>query len=374
MKEKSAKTLYEKEGTRRALELDNRGAIRFDEEGRLDPVILQSYSRNGFFIFEGVIKGEELQDIEQDLADLLDHAPVTKGAKVDHKGRPSFNASCQLEQINWVKPLSDAVGGSTKNHGRHPVKMYEPVPQADAPDFVLQYINGSLQFSEACLRLYGHPQLLAIAEAINGEDFTPFNEGLWIKYPRLGGSVAWHQDGVTHWDKPDLDENTHGFNFMAQLYGCNAGNAVWVVPGSHRLGKIDIKARFEEAGSERLHDAVPLICNPGDVVICNRQILHGSFANTSSDFRVTINFGFHQRQSVLNVPSKEPANPDAVYDATYICERSRLIMFATDARQKQYPEENPFVYKQFAGQEDAYRWSSKVKADLTDYQMYDLRI
>jgi len=190
----------------------------------------------------------------------------------------------------------------------------------------------------------------------------------------LGGSVAWHQDGVTHWDKPDLDENTHGFNFMAQLYGCNAGNAVWVVPGSHRLGKIDIKARFEEAGSERLHDAVPLICNPGDVVICNRQILHGSFANTSPDFRVTINFGFHQRQSVLNVPSKEPTNPDAVYDATYICERSRLIMFATDARQKQYPEENPFVYKQFAGQEDAYRWSSKVKADLTDYQMYDLRI
>ncbi len=372
--EESAMVRYREEGTRRALVLDNRSAIRFDEEGRLDPVILQSYSRNGFYIFEGILKEEELQDIEQDLADLLDHAPVTKGAQVDHQGRPAFNAACQLQDISWVKPLSDEAGGTTKNHSRHQVKMFEPVASEDAPEFVIQYINGSLQFSETCLHVYGHPQLLAIAEAINGEDFTPFNEGLWIKYPRLGGSVAWHQDGVTHWDNHDLDENTHGFNFMAQLYGCNAANGVWVVPGSHRQGKADIKARAEEAGSDRLPDAMPLICNPGDVVICNRQILHGSFANTSSDLRVTINFGFHRRQSVLDVPSKVQANPDAVYDAAYIRERSRLIMYAIDARRKQYPEEAPFVYKPFAGQEKAYRWTPKAKAGLTDYHLQDIRI
>ena len=29
---------------------------------------------------------------------------------------------------------------------------------------------------------------------------------------------------------------------MAQLYGCTAANGVWVVPGSHKLGKIDIAA------------------------------------------------------------------------------------------------------------------------------------
>lgn len=372
--EESAMVRYREEGTQRALALDNRGAIRFDEDGRLDPAILQSYSRNGFYIFDGVLKEEELQDIEQDLTDLLDQAPVTKDSQVDHKGRPAFNAACQLQEISWVKPLSDEVGGTSKMHGRHPAKMFEPVPPEDAPEFVLQFINGSLQFSETCLHVYGHPQLLAIAEAINGEDFTPFNEGLWIKYPRLGGSVAWHQDGVTHWDNLDLDENTHGFNFMAQLYGCNAANGVWVVPGSHRQGKVDIKARVKEAGSDRLPDAVPLICNPGDIVICNRQILHGSFANTSPDFRVTINFGFHRRQSVLDVPSKVQANPDAIYDAAYIRERSRLIMYAIDARRKKYPEETPFVYKPFAGQEEAFRWTPKAKAGLIDYQLQDLRI
>ncbi len=106
----------------------------------------------------------------------------------------------------------------------------------------MQLVLGSLQFSEACLRVYGHPQLLAVARAVNGDDFTPFNEAVWIKQAGLGGSVAWHQDGWTHWESPALDEGTHGFNFMAQLYGCNAINGLWVVPGSHRIGKVDIKA------------------------------------------------------------------------------------------------------------------------------------
>ena len=84
------------------------------------------------------------------------------------------------------------------------------------------------------------PACSAVAAAINGPDFTPFNEALWIKEPGKGASVAWHQDGTTHWDSPDWDEGIHGFNFMGQLYGCTAANGVWVVPGSHKRGKIDI--------------------------------------------------------------------------------------------------------------------------------------
>ena len=76
----------------------------------------------------------------------------------------------------------------------------------------------------------------------------------------VGASVAWHRDGVTHWDSPDWDEGTHGFNFMAQLYGCTAANGVWVVPGSHKIaGKCDIRAMVAAAGSERLPDAVLVV-------------------------------------------------------------------------------------------------------------------
>ena len=82
---------------------------------------------------------------------------------------------------------------------------------------------------------------------------------------------------------------------MTQLYGCDAANGLWVVPGSHRHGKLDIKAMVDAAGSDRLPDAVPLICGPGDVAITSRQAVHGSFANTSPNVRVTVNMGFHRR-------------------------------------------------------------------------------
>ena len=99
-----------------------------------------------------------------------------------------------------------------------------------------------------------------------------------------------------------------------QLYGCTAANGVWVVPGSHKLGKIDIKAMVAEAGSERLPEAVPIICQPGDVAITNRQAIHGSFANTSKDWRVTLNLGFHRRRSVLGVEGGGVHNAKGVYD------------------------------------------------------------
>ena len=237
---------------------------------------------------------------------------------------------------------------------------------------MLQIVLGSLQFSPAALRVYGHPDLLAFAAAVNGDDFVPFNEAVWIKQPGLGGSVAWHQDGWTHWDSPDLDSGSHGFNFMAQLYGCTSANGLWVVPGSHRIGKADIKAMVAECGSDRLSAAVPLVCAPGDVAVTSRQAVHGSFANTSADPRVTINFGFHRRRSVLGVRGGGVHNAEAVYDAERIDRRAEVIVYAIDARAQRFPAERRFTYQPFAGREDQFRWTPDV--DLFDYNLLDLGI
>jgi hypothetical protein len=372
--DENAMAHYRADGERRALALGNRGPLTFDDSGSLSPAVLDGYNRYGFYVFDGVLGDDELADLESDVAEILERAPVTRGAEADRHGRPALGVDCKAPNLSWVRPLSDPVGGTDRVQGRHPAKMNEPVPPADAPEYVLQLVLGSLQFSDACLRLYGHPQLLAVAAAVNGEDFTPFNEAVWIKHPRLGGSVAWHQDGWTHWSCPDLDEGTHGFNFMAQLYGCNAANGLWVVPGSHRGGKADIKAMVEAAGSDRLPDAVPLICAPGDVVICNRQIIHGSFANTSDEPRVTINFGFHRRRSVIGVQGGGVHNAVAVYDDARIRERSRLIMYAIDARRQRFGEETPYCYKPLAAEAASYRWLPETKAALKDYNLLDLGI
>ena len=370
----AAMRAYLREGEARAMALGNRGPIRLDAGGALHPDVLAAFSRYGFYVFEDVLGADELADVEADLHDVLERLPVERGSPVDARGRPALGAGCAAPTLFWSKPLGDPFGGTAQANDRHPVKMTEPTPAADAPAEVVYLILGSLQFSDAALRVYGHPKLLAVAAAVNGEDFVPFNEALFIKEPGRGASVAWHQDGVTHWDVPEWDEGIHGFNFMAQLYGSTPANGVWIVPGTHRRGKVDIAAMVAEAGSERLPDAVPIVCGPGDVAMTNRQVLHGSFANTSPHWRVTVNFGFHRRRSVLGVAGGGLHNAPAVYDEARIRERSRLIGYAIDARRQRFPGETPFVYRPFAASGERHVWDARAKAGLRDYNLLDLSI
>ena len=365
---------YLAEGTQRALALDNRGPARLNADGRLEQDIVDAYWCHGFYVFENVVTEEELRDIERDLAVILDRAPVAPDSSVDRHGQPAMAADCEGRSFRLVKPLSDPLGGTAANHGRHQIKMLEPEAPEGAPDWVMQVLLGPLQHSDACLRYYGHPTLLALVASLNGEDFTPFNETLWVKHPRLGGSVSWHQDGWTHWDSDELDAGTHGFNTMMQVYGCDAANGLWVVPGSHNSGKLDIRALCDAIGSDRLPGAVPLICGPGDVAVTNRQAVHGSFANTSDKIRVSLTYGFHRRKSVFNVRSGGVHNPVSLYDAEYIRHRSRLIMYGIDARKQRYPDESQFVYAPFADACGAYEWNDSARAEIHDYNLQDIGI
>lgn len=362
------------EGQKRALEMDNRGPITFDADGKLDPAIREAYSKYGFYIFTDAISEDELADLQNDIADMRERFAVDNEAAVDKNGRPALGSDNKAPNLTWVKPLSDPLGGTPLYNGRHQVKIFEPTAKDDAPDFAPFVLSGHLQFSDACLRIYGHPQLLKVAEAIHGPDFAPFNETIFFKDPGLGAAVSWHQDGDTHWDSPDFDENIHGFNFMGQLYGSTAVNGVWVVPGTHKLGRLNVKARVAEAGSERLPDAVPMICNPGDVMICNRQILHGSFANTGFEPRVTINFGFHRRSSVLDVQGAGMHSAAMVYDADIIKNRTRPLGYAINARKARYPDEAPYDYAPLSDEMDAYPWSENARAQIKDYNLQDLSI
>jgi hypothetical protein len=371
----AAMQAYLRDGERRAFSLGNRGPIRYGPDGRVHWDILDAYWRCGFYVFEGVLPADELADIERDLRDnVLDRLPVRSDATVDARGRPAIGVGHEAPTLFWSKPLADPFGGTALAGGRHPVKMHEPKAATDAPEEIVYLILGPLQFSEAHLRVYGHPELLAVAAAVNGDDFVPFNEALFIKAPGLGASVAWHRDGLTHWDAPHWDEGSHGFNFMAQLYGCTPANGVWVVPGSHKLRRVDIKAMCEAAGSDRLPEAVPIVCAPGDVAITNRQAVHGSFANTSADWRLTLNLGFHRRRSVLGVRGGGIHAAPAVFDEARIRERARVIGYGIDARRQRYPDQAPFTYRPHAEAGEVWRWDEAARATMRDYNLLDLSI
>ena len=357
-----------------ALALDNRGPIEFDTSGKLAQHILDAYSTYGFYVFTGVLTEEECEDIEADMVALKASFPVAPDSTVDAEGRPALGSDSLTPHLVWSKPLGDPLGGTQLANGRHQVKMFEPEAAADTPLASPFILLGSLRFSDACLRTYAHPELLRVAEAINGEDFAPFNEALFIKEPGIGAAVSWHQDGVTHWDSPDFDENIHGFNFMAQLYGSTAVNGVWVLPGSHKLGKIDIAELVSSSQSERIEGAVPLVCDQGDVVICNRQALHGSFPNSGFEPRLTVNFGFHKRSSVLGVKGGGIHSDAQVFDDEIIARRSRVLGYAIAARKERFPEETAYEYKPFAEQSLSFVWDDAARADIHDYNRDDLSI
>ena len=361
-------------GQAAALALDNRGPIEFDASGKLAQHIQDAYSTYGFYVFTGVLTEEECEDIEADMVALKASFPVAPDSTVDAEGRPALGSDSLTPHLVWSKPLGDPLGGTQLANGRHQIKMFEPEAAADTPLASPFILLGSLRFSDACLRTYGHPELLRVAEAINGEDFAPFNEALFIKEPGIGAAVSWHQDGVTHWDSPDFDENIHGFNFMAQLYGSTAVNGVWVLPGSHKIGKIDIADLVSSSQSERIEGAVPLVCDRGDVVICNRQALHGSFPNSGFEPRLTVNFGFHKRSSVLGVKGGGIHSDAQVFDEEIIARRSRVLGYAIAARKERFPEETAYEYKPFTDRSLSFVWDDAARADIHDYNRDDLSI
>jgi len=359
-----------------------RGPLRFDADNQLHPDILHDFETHGFYIFEDVIDADEVAELRDAVEDTIQRAPSPPDSDTDAQGRPALGVDYPVKPYVFIKPLSDPWGGTKLLGGRHPTKMSEPTPADDMPDHVVHLVLQMCTSMPAALRLYGHPDLLSITEAINGPDFVPYNDAIFVKKPGLGGSVSWHQDGATHWDHPEWNPGIHGFNFQVQLYPTTAANALWIVPGSHREGRIDIKTRVSaNENGDQLPDAIPLVTHAGDVTIVNRQILHGSFANTSPDPRVSITFGFYPRSSVLGVTSglnlalEENKGKTKVYDDEHIRRRSAVVQVALDARHQSRPHERRYKYAPFTGVEDNYRYGpDTIKSILSDYTRYDIAI
>jgi len=345
---------YFESGAARARALSNRGPLRFDSDGRLAREIVDVYETVGFYVFESVLDEQELSELRADLANLLDRAPVGDGSDVDAHGRRAAGNGGQPLFL-WARPLSDPWGGTELLNGRHPVRMEEPVASTDVPEKAIFLMLGLFDEMDSALRLSAHPEMLRVAQSLNGSDFVPYNDSIFLKEPGVGASVAWHQDGTTHWDSNNWHPDIHGFNFMAQLYRTTPASGLWVVPGSHRHGRIDIPQLVAaNGGSTRLPDAVPMVCEPGDIAVCNRQCLHASFANTSPDRRATFVWGFFRNDSVLDVEVDVPATRPGEaprrrrYTADEIRKRSEIVQLAIDARRQHRPHEDAFRYAPFA--------------------------
>jgi ectoine hydroxylase-related dioxygenase (phytanoyl-CoA dioxygenase family) len=119
---------------------------------------------------------------------------------------------------------------------------------------------------------------------------------------------------------------------------------------------------------------VPMLCERGDIAVCNRQCLHGSFANASPDPRITFVWGFFRRDSVLDVevdlPMTDPHQKAARrrYREEDLRERQRLVQLAIEVRSEHRPDESPYEYAPCQNQAGRYRDEGVRKNALRGYR------
>ncbi len=351
---------YCEAGRARAEALGNRGPMRFDDNGRLAQDILDAYQRVGFYVFTGVLSPAEVAELAADFDRVLDNAPVARGSSTDKHGRP-------VQFPGYYSLSSDEM---TEGDGDENEK------DSDAAPAVVGLVAHPLMIMDSALRVYGHPQILKMVEAVNGADFIPFHESVFHKGAGEGPPTRWHQDGRTHWtedgaslEQPDGSGKTHGFNLSVSWSNCTVENCLWVVPGSHRQWLLAGGGEFP-AITERLDNAVPMMLAPGDCGMVNRSSLHGAYPNQSPERRVTMVLGFHKRSSAIGTETtnvhafKLPGKVKSIkYTEDYVLHRARMIPLAIDARRQHYPDEEPYVYEGSYLGEGA--WNEQARAEIS---------
>ena len=168
------------EATAAALALPNRGPLSFDADGRVPQHVLDAFEALGFYVFEGVIGQAELSELQDDFHECIDGLDAAKQRGEETFESPS-GVPIAVSSFGYRTPLSD----NSNPEGRSPVPMQDYAPPADAPEQICSGASYYLRFSEPGVRLYGHPGLLAVAEAVNGKGFTPFSDSLQLKKARL---------------------------------------------------------------------------------------------------------------------------------------------------------------------------------------------
>jgi len=163
----------------------------------------------------------------------------------------------------------------------------------------------------ASLELLGSPEILGIAESLAGPNFVPTYEAMVFKDAGDGAPIHWHQDAVH-------PRNARITNVDIYLDESVAGaGALRVIPGSHHQAA-DI-CSLEETHGWDIPGAIEVPLAPGDVLLHDVMIVHGSPPALGNKLRRTIYYEFRAAEQILD---------EGPWDAEWIDRRLRLLPLA----------------------------------------------
>lgn len=180
----------------------------------------------------------------------------------------------------------------------------------------------------SALELLGAPQVLAVAESLCGRDFVPTYESMVFKNEGDGEAIRWHQDACH-------PRRHRVFNFDLYLDESRAGaGALHVVPGS-QTGPIDA-CHFEAEHGWRAPNSIEVEMEPGDVLLHDVMVVHGSPRTVGNRLRRTIYYEF---RPAAQIREEGPWGDD------WIEGRMAMIPHALRAYRDQFPQEPQFDWR-----------------------------
>jgi ectoine hydroxylase-related dioxygenase (phytanoyl-CoA dioxygenase family) len=157
------------------------------------------------------------------------------------------------------------------------------------------------------------PRIVDRMEQLLGGEVYHYHTKMMLKEPFVGGAWEWHQDYGYWYDNgclwPDMASCLIAVDRSTKENGC-----LQVIPGSHRLGRLDHGKVAGQTGCsvERVNailERLPLLyveCEPGDALFFHGNLLHRSDQNTSPNPRWSLICCYN---AAANDPYKDSKHP-----------------------------------------------------------------
>ncbi|GAC1363487.1 MAG: hypothetical protein NVSMB44_20780 [Ktedonobacteraceae bacterium] len=212
--------------------------------------------------------------------------------------------------------------------------------------FRVNYVHDKGQ--AASLELLGSPQLLAVAESLCGPDFVPTYESMVFKQEGDGEAIKWHQDAI----HPHQRHRIFNFDLYLDPSRAEAG-ALRVIPKTQQQRQ-DICALTEKWGWNP-PGVVTVEMEPGDVLLHDVMIVHGSPQVEGKDLRRTIYYEFRPAEEIL---------ADGPWDREWIDRRMRLIPLGLQRYKQAFPDKDQFQW----------RVNPELRPHISGDEQHELRI